>query len=52
MCEMAPPQWKEITGHNGVSLYDYWAEGYKTSHGLVTRGVTAVEPTEKRRTTG
>jgi cyclohexanone monooxygenase len=28
----------EIRGHNGVSLYDYWAEGYKTLHGVVSRG--------------
>ena len=28
----------EIRGRNGVSLYDYWAEGYKSLHGVVTRG--------------
>jgi cyclohexanone monooxygenase len=28
----------EIKGCEGMSLYDYWADGYKTLHGVVTRG--------------
>jgi cyclohexanone monooxygenase len=28
----------DIIGRGGVSLYDHWAEGYKTLHGVVTRG--------------
>lgn len=28
----------EISGRGGASLYDYWAEGYKTLHGVVARG--------------
>lgn len=28
----------EIKGRNGLSLYDEWAEGYKTLHGVVARG--------------
>jgi cyclohexanone monooxygenase len=28
----------EISGRNGVSLYDYWDDGYKTLHGVVSRG--------------
>ena len=27
-----------IEGRNGVSLYDYWRDGYKTLHGISTRG--------------
>ncbi len=27
-----------IRGRNGVSLYDDWADGYKTLHGVVARG--------------
>jgi cation diffusion facilitator CzcD-associated flavoprotein CzcO len=27
-----------IEGRNGVSLYDHWREGYKTLHGMTTRG--------------
>ena len=25
-----------IVGRNGVSLYDHWADGYKTLHGMMT----------------
>lgn len=28
----------EIRGRDGLSLYEHWAEGYKTLHGVVTRG--------------
>jgi cyclohexanone monooxygenase len=28
----------EIRGRNGLSLYEYWADGYKTLHGIVARG--------------
>lgn len=28
----------EISGRGGVSLYDHWSEGYKTLHGVVSRG--------------
>jgi cyclohexanone monooxygenase len=28
----------EIRGRNGVSLYDHWADGYKTLHGVTSRG--------------
>ena len=28
----------EITGRNGLSLYEEWADGYKTLHGVVSRG--------------
>lgn len=28
----------EITGRKGLSLYEEWAEGYKTLHGVVSRG--------------
>ena len=28
----------EISGRNGTSLYDYWNDGYKTLHGVVSRG--------------
>ncbi|HKY89417.1 MAG TPA: NAD(P)/FAD-dependent oxidoreductase [Nevskiaceae bacterium] len=28
----------EIRGRNGLSLYDYWADGYKTLHGVSSRG--------------
>jgi cyclohexanone monooxygenase len=28
----------EISGRNGVSLYEHWADGYKTLHGVVSRG--------------
>ena len=28
----------EIRGRDDVSLYDYWAEGYKTLHGVVSHG--------------
>jgi cyclohexanone monooxygenase len=27
-----------ITGRDGLSLYDHWADGYKTLHGLTSRG--------------
>jgi cyclohexanone monooxygenase len=27
-----------IDGRNGVSLYDHWADGYRTLHGVMTRG--------------
>jgi len=27
-----------IEGRKGVSLYDYWADGYKTFHGMTTQG--------------
>jgi cyclohexanone monooxygenase len=27
-----------IEGRNGVSIYDHWADGYKTLHGMMTRG--------------
>jgi cation diffusion facilitator CzcD-associated flavoprotein CzcO len=27
-----------IEGRGGVSLYDHWADGYKTLHGMTTRG--------------
>jgi cyclohexanone monooxygenase len=27
----------EITGRDGVSLYDYWADGYRTLHGICAR---------------
>lgn len=27
-----------IEGRNGVSIYDHWADGYKTLHGAMTRG--------------
>jgi cation diffusion facilitator CzcD-associated flavoprotein CzcO len=27
-----------IEGRNGVSLYKHWADGYKTLHGITTRG--------------
>ena len=27
-----------IEGRNGVSLYDHWADGYKTLHGMMTHG--------------
>ncbi len=27
-----------IVGRNGVSLYDHWADGYKTLHGMMTHG--------------
>jgi cyclohexanone monooxygenase len=28
----------EISGRDGVSLYEHWADGYKTLHGVVSRG--------------
>jgi len=28
----------EIKGRNGVSLYDHWADGYKSLHGAMTSG--------------
>ncbi len=28
----------EINGRNGLSIFDYWAEGQKTLHGFTTRG--------------
>ena len=28
----------EIRGRNGASLYEHWADGYKTLHGVVSRG--------------
>jgi cyclohexanone monooxygenase len=28
----------EITGRNGLSLYKHWADGYRTLHGIVSRG--------------
>jgi cyclohexanone monooxygenase len=28
----------EIAGREGLSLYDYWDEGYKSLHGIVARG--------------
>lgn len=28
----------EITGRNGLSLYEEWADGYKTLHGVLSRG--------------
>jgi cyclohexanone monooxygenase len=28
----------EISGRNGASLYEHWADGYKTLHGVVSRG--------------
>lgn len=28
----------EIRGRNGLSLYEHWAEGYRTLHGIVTHG--------------
>lgn len=28
----------EIRGREGLSLYEHWADGYKTLHGVVTRG--------------
>lgn len=28
----------EIAGRNGLSLYEHWADGYKTLHGVVSRG--------------
>ena len=28
----------EIKGRNGLSLYDHWADGYKTLHGVITHG--------------
>lgn len=27
-----------IEGRDGVSIYDHWADGYKTLHGMMTRG--------------
>ncbi|MBU8829314.1 flavin-containing monooxygenase [Mycolicibacterium goodii] len=27
-----------IKGRDGISLYDYWADGYKTLHGMTCRG--------------
>jgi cyclohexanone monooxygenase len=27
-----------IEGRDGVSLYDYWADGYRTLHGMTSRG--------------
>lgn len=27
-----------IEGRNGVSIYDHWADGYKTLHGMMTHG--------------
>ena len=27
-----------IEGRNGLSLYEHWADGYKTLHGMTTRG--------------
>ncbi|MEZ0342120.1 flavin-containing monooxygenase [Mycobacterium sp. pV006] len=27
-----------ITGRDGLSLYDYWGDGYKTLHGMTSRG--------------
>jgi cyclohexanone monooxygenase len=27
-----------IEGRNGVSIYDHWADGYKTLHGMTTHG--------------
>ncbi len=27
-----------IEGHEGVSIYDYWADGYKTHHGMMAHG--------------
>jgi cation diffusion facilitator CzcD-associated flavoprotein CzcO len=27
-----------IVGRNGVSIYDHWADGYKTLHGMMTQG--------------
>jgi len=27
-----------IEGRNGISIYDHWADGYKTLHGMMTRG--------------
>jgi cyclohexanone monooxygenase len=29
---------EEITGRGGLSLYDHWAEGFRTFHGFTTRG--------------
>jgi cation diffusion facilitator CzcD-associated flavoprotein CzcO len=29
---------EEIVGRNGVSLYDRWADGYRTMHGMMTHG--------------
>lgn len=28
----------EIRGRDGLSLYDHWADGYKTLHGVLSRG--------------
>lgn len=29
---------EEIRGRDGLSLYEHWADGYKTLHGVLTRG--------------
>ncbi len=29
---------KVIEGRNGLSIYDYWADGYKTLHGMMSHG--------------
>lgn len=28
----------EVTGRDGLSLYEHWGEGYKTLHGMMTHG--------------
>ncbi len=29
---------EQLEGRDGVSLYDHWADGYETLHGMMTRG--------------